>query len=60
MTNRNVKATYQIPNNASTLQVPVNTSSSVSTQGEHRDLQQACSSTFQALMALLWVSTATY
>lgn len=42
------------------LQVPVNSSSSISTQGENCDLQQVCSSIFQPVMALLWVSTATY
>lgn len=42
------------------LQVPVNSSRSISTQGENRDLQQVCSSIFQPVMALLWVSTATY
>lgn len=44
ITNRNIKATYHVPKNASTLQVPVNSSSSVSMQGVHPDLQQVCSS----------------
>lgn len=60
MTNRNVKAIYQVSNNASTWKSWCSPCILTLLEQLTGTCKKICSSVFQALMALLWVSTATY